>query len=322
MKIVSRILFVCLSGLIVVTANAQDFPNKPVRIIVGSTAGGVIDIPSRIVGEALSKKWGQPVVVENRLGASEMIGAAAVLNAPADGYTIFAASSVPYTVNQFVFNKLNYDPEKSFTHIALLARNPMAVVASSKAPFDSFPSMVAYGRANPGQMTWSSPGNGGLNMVVGEWIAGEAKFKALPIAYKGGPPAMQAVVSNEVMYSVSSIGSALQFAKANQVKILGVTTATRTALAPQVPTMIELGIPEVDAAVTAMFSVPSATPPAVVNKLIADVASVMQIQSVRDQILGAGIEPLQSTPADVDSHVKTLRAKVQKVVAANSIKAE
>lgn len=313
------LLAACLFTL---NASAQTYPDKPVKLMLGSELGGSIDTSARLIGNALSIKWGQPVVIENRPGASQMIGAAAAAKSAPDGYTLFMASSVVYTINPFVFAKLPYDPDKSFTHIVLVSQSPLALISSPKAPFDSVDTLIKYGRAYPDVMSWGSPGKGTINHISGELLSAEGKFKAVHIPYKGAVAAANAVVAGDIPYAVTSMVQAVPFSQSGKVRLLAVTSARRTSLAPNIPTIAELGLPGFDASVVGMISAPAGTPKTIVDKISADVNEVLRQPAMREQLASLGADPMGSTPEEVNVHVATLRAKVQRMFEDKIITAE
>ncbi|WP_296557034.1 tripartite tricarboxylate transporter substrate binding protein [Pigmentiphaga sp.] len=317
-----RLVLLFAAALCCQAAQAQGFPSKPVRIVVGAAAGGPIDTAARVVGEKLAAKWGQPVIVENRPGASEMIGAAAVAKSAPDGYTLFMASSNPFTINPAIFEKLPYDPSKSFTAIGVVAANPMAVVSNPAAPFDSLGGLIDVARAHPGQLSWSTPGLGTMNHITGEWIAYEAGIKAVHVPYKGGPAAVNAVVAGEVPYGIVSLVQAIPFAKAGSVRMLAVTTARRTALSPATPTVAELAIPGFESSVLAVLAAPAGTPRDVIEKINADTNGVLKQAEVRAKFAALGAETVGSTPEEMDRVIESVRGKVAGIVARAGIKAE
>lgn len=322
MRFIQTQLAVLTGALLCLNASAQVFPSKPVKIIVGAAAGGPIDTAARVVGEGLTAKWGQSVIVENRPGASEIIGAVAVAKSAPDGYTLLMASSNPFTINPAVFDKLPYDPVKDFSSVVLVALNPMAVVSHPKAPFNSLGALIAHGKAHPGDLSWATPGLATMNHITGEWLAFETGIKAVHVPYKGGPAAVNAVIAGEVPYGIVSLVQAIPFAKAGSVKMLAVTTEKRTSLAPDVPSVAELAIPGFDSSVLAVLSAPAGTPKSVIAKINADVNAVLLQPSVRERFATLGAETKGSTPEELDAVVATVRAKVAKIVAQAGIKAE
>ncbi len=296
------------------SVSAQDFPNKPVKIVVASAPGGPVDVAARNIGQKLSELWRQPVVIENKAGASEMIGSEYVAKSPADGYTLLVISLNPLTINPAVFPKLPYDPLKSFASIASITTNPMALIANPKAPFNTLKELVAVSKQRPDGLSWSTPGLATGNHIAGEWFAAETGAKLVHIPYKGGPAAANAVIAGEVTFGVVSMVQALPFVKAGTVKILAATSEKRSPLAPDWPTVAELAVPGFDASVRSAMFAPAATPKQVINKINADVNRILQSPEIRERFATLGAEPQVSTPQELDTTIVKLKAKIAKVV--------
>jgi tripartite-type tricarboxylate transporter receptor subunit TctC len=300
----------------------QDYPAKGVRVIVGSAPGGPIDIAARVVSERLGTLWKQPVIVENRVGASEIIGSEYVAKAAPDGYTLLMVSLNVVTINPVVFPKLPYDPVHGFAPIALATRNPMVLVVGAKPPFSSMKQLIEVAKAQPGSVSWSSPGLATSNHIAGEWFAAEAGVKLFHIPYKGGPAAANAVLSGDVPLGVVSLIQALPLVKTGQMKALAVTTAERSPLAPDWPTVAELGVPGFDAAVRAALFAPAGTARSIVSKINADAIRILQLPDIRERFAALGVEPVGSTPEELDAIIKSGRARIQQIVDRAGIKVQ
>ncbi len=300
--------------LVTFAAAAQDYPNKPVRIVVASAPGGPIDVAARTIGQKLSDLWRQSVIIENKAGASEMIGADYVAKSAPDGYTLLVSSLSPMTINPAVFPKLPYDPVKSFASIASINSNPMVLVANPKAPFNTIKELVAVSKQRPDGLSWSTPGLATFNHIAGEWFAFETGAKMVHVPYKGGPAAANAVLAGEVPLGVVSMVQALPFVKAGSLKALAVTSEKRTPLAPDWPTIAELAVPGFDVAVRSAMFAPAATPRAIVMKINADVNRILQTPEIKERFATMGAEPLVSTPQELDTTIARLKTKIAKVV--------
>lgn len=312
-----------LAGLaLCAAAGAQEYPSKPVRVIVGNAAGGPIDVAARTVAEALASKWSQPVVVENKPGANEIIGANTVAKSAPDGYTLFFSSGNPFTNNPSLFPNLPYDPARDFTSIVLAAQIPMAFIAATNAPFDTLPGLIDYAKKHPGKLSWASPGLGSMNHIAGEWMAYDAGIKSVQVPYKGGPASMNAVVAREVPYGVVSLLQAIPFVKAGTVKMLAVTTEKRTSLAPDLPTVAELSVRGFDASILAVLTAPKGTPPDIVAKINRDVNEVLKRDAIRSRLASLGAEALGSTPAELDQAIAKTRNEVSRIVSRVRIKVD
>ncbi len=303
-----------LALLVTFAAMAQDYPNKPVRIVVASAAGGPVDFAARTIGQKLSDLWRQPVIIENKAGAGEMIGGEYVAKSAPDGYTLLVTSLNLMTINPAVFAKLPYDPVKSFASIASIAYNPMVLVANPKAPFNTIKELVAVSKQRPDGISWSTPGIATGNHIAGEWFASETGAKMVHVPYKGGPAAVNAVLAGEVPLGIVSLVNALPFVKAGSLKALAVTTEKRTPLAPDWPTIAELAVPGFDMAVRPAMFAPAATPRAIVMKINADVNRILQTPEIKERFATIGAEPVASTPQELDTFIARLRTKIAKIV--------
>jgi tripartite-type tricarboxylate transporter receptor subunit TctC len=313
---------VLLAGVLVgLSAWAQDYPARMIRIIVASAPGGPVDITARVIAEKLSDAWKQPVIVDNRVGASEMIGTAAAAKAAPDGYTLLVVAN-PFTVNPAVFSKLPYDPVRSFTTVTMLTQTPMALVANPKAPFSSIQELIAAAKARPGDIAWASAGMATMNHITGEQFAAEAGVKLLHVPYKdGSPAAANAVIAGDTQFGIVGLNSALPFVKAGRLKALAVTTEKRTALAPDLPTLAELGVQGVDTAVRVGMYAPAGTPKDVIAKLNAEVNRILNEPATRQQLTNLGAEAYGSTtPEQHEALIKRIAAQIAKIVAQANIK--
>ncbi|MFN0301259.1 MAG: Bug family tripartite tricarboxylate transporter substrate binding protein [Burkholderiales bacterium] len=322
MNVLCRLLAGVWVGLLPFAAHAQPYPSKAVRIVVSSAPGGPIDTAARVIGEKLSAAWQQPVTIDNRPGAGEIIGTELVSRASPDGYTLLMVSLNVVTINPVVFAKLPYDPLTSFASVALTTINPMVLVANNKAPFNTVKELIEAAKARPGEIAFSSPGLATSNHIAAEWLAAETGMKLFHIPYKGGPAAATAILSGDVPFGVVSLVQALPLVKGGTAKALAVTTAARSALAPDWPTIAEAGVPGFDAAVRAAMFAPAGTPRDVIARLNTDVNRILAFQEVRDRFAAMGVEPAGSTPAELDATIATLRAQIERVVASAKIKVQ
>ena len=320
----SRNAFAALCAMLLCAgAWAQEYPTRVIRIIVASAPGGPVDITARVIAERLADAWKQSVIVENRVGASEMIGTAAAAKAPPDGYTLLVVAN-PFTVNPAVFSKLPYDPVRSFTPVTMLTQTPMALVANPKAPFNSIKELVAVAKARPGDIAWASAGNATMNHITGEQFAAETGVKLLHVPYKdGSPAAANAVIAGDTQFGIVGLNSALPFVKSGRLKALAVTTEKRTALAPDLPTLAELGVQGVDAAVRVGMYAPAGTPKEVVTKLNAEVNRILKDPTTRQQLANLGAEAYGSTtPEEHEAIIRRIAAQIAKIVAQANIRVE
>lgn len=308
-----------VSGLLMsLAASAQEYPTRLVRLITGGSLGGPVDIASRAIAHRLSEIWKQPVIVENRPGASEIIATEAVAKAIPDGYTLLIAGN-SFTHNPALFSKLPYDVS-NFMPISQMSVSPMALVTNAKAPYNSIAALVAAAKSRPGQIPWGSAGVGTNNHLAGEQFAVLTGTKLLHVPYKGSAGAANATLSNEVQFSIVALSSVLPLAKAGTLKVLAVTTEKRTALAPDVPSLSELGVRGIDAAVRSSLYAPAGTPRSVITKVNADVNRVLQEPAMRGRLQSLGMEPVGTTPEGLEASTRRLAAESEKIVAEANIK--
>lgn len=260
-------LLAMLAALFPAAAGAQDFPKQPLRIIVPFAAGGSVDISSRLVATALSEDLGQPVVVENRVGAGGRIGAAAVAKAPADGYTLLAGSSGSLTAMEAVAKNLPYLVLRDFVPVALINVTPMAVVVGSGSSAKTFAELVAQAKDKPGTLGMASAGLGTSNHLGIELLQSVTGVKFLHIPYKGSGQALSDLLAGQVPTMVDQIASSMNHVRSGKLRILAVMTSTRSSVLPDAPTLKELGYDGVEAASFTGILAPTGTPPAIVDRL-------------------------------------------------------
>src|SRR5512140_3438166 len=226
-------------------ARAQTYPSRQITLIIPFAAGGSNDLVGRAIGKKLTEAWGQPVIVENRPGAGGMIGTSAVAAAPPDGYTLLLVSST-FTINPAIKKSMPFDIGRDFTPVAFIARSPLLLAASNKLPVKSARELLALARSKPGQIAYASAGLGSINQIAAELIALSAGAQFMHVPYKGGAPALNDLLGGHVDIYVSSLPQVLPLAQSGQARALAVTSARRTALLPDVPTLGEAGISGVD----------------------------------------------------------------------------
>ena len=271
-------------------AVAQGFPNKPVRFIVPFAPGGQSDVVARIVGQKLSERWGQPVIIENKPGAATTLGADFVAKAPADGYTILLAPA-PFVITQYAYPKLPYDSRRDFTPVTLLVTNPLvAVVNPVRMPVKTFSEFVAALKKEPGKTSYGTPGNGSLPHLAVELFGVQAGTSALHVPYKGGGPAVVDLVGGQITFMFASPLEVMPHVKAGKLNVLGVTSAKRVSYWPDVPTLKEAGSKEYEAYAWFGVVASAATPREIVAKLNADIVAVLKSSDVAERLAAQGTD--------------------------------
>lgn len=299
-------------------AHAQAYPNKPVKVIVPFPAGGSVDVLARIVGEKVSAKWGQPVVVENRAGAGGNIGAEAVYRAEPDGYTILSSPPGPLSINLNLYKSLAYDPLK-FVPITVLAIVPNVITAKIDLPANSVRELIAHAKANPGKVVYASQGNGSTSHLSAQMFATMAGVDLVHIPYKGEGPALTDIVGGRVDMFIGNIAAALRFQQAGKVKFLGVASTRRSPVAPDIPTVTEAGLPGFVTSAWFAMVAPPGTPNAIVQQINGAVVEALKLPDVQKRYLDQGAEPVGNTSAEMAAFVKDEMARWQKVITSANV---
>lgn len=309
---ISRRQFLVSSGALLssaaLPARAQAYPAKPVKFIVPFPPGGPVDTTARGFAAKLTEYWGQTAIVENRAGAGGIVGAEAAVNSPADGYTVFVCS-IHHSVLPSLNPKLTYDIEKDFAPVTFGAKFPIILVAHQSVPVTSVAELIAYAKKNPGKLSFSSSGNGGGTHLAGELFKMMAGVDLLHVPYKGSAPAMTDLVGGQVQLMFADAPSALPHIKSGRLRALGVGNLTRSALAPDIPTISEAGLRGYESYSWTAVVVPAATPKPVVAKLNADIVKALSDPTVKQRLLDAGAEANPGTP---EQFAKFLRAEIVK----------
>ncbi len=312
------------AGLLGATAaRAADdaYPSRPLRLIVGYTPGGGADIMGRLIGQRLSIELGQPVVVENKPGAGQNIAASFVAKAPADGYTLLMSSSA-LAVNVSLYPSLDYDPVKSFAPAGLFAKAPNLMVVPRALGVETVQQFIAYAKANPDKVNFSSSGNGSTQHLAGELLNQEAGLKIKHIPYRGSAPSITAVSSNETQLTFINIPSVLGMLAGDKLRALAITSSKRSPLLPDVPTMAEAGVKNMDIAAWYGVLAPAGTPPAVVARINEAINKAARDPAFRKQIEGSGAEVVSETPAAFAKFLVEDIARWRPVIKAADVKPE
>jgi tripartite-type tricarboxylate transporter receptor subunit TctC len=315
----SRLLAV-LALLAAFPAFAQEYPAKPLRILVPWPAGGTVDGLIRAVGPKLSEALGQPVVIENRAGASGSVGAAEVAKAAPDGYTLLAVFDT-HATNQHLYKALPYDGHRAFEHITQIVSSPQAFVAATNFAPNNLKELVAYGKANPGRISYASVGAGSSNHLTTALFATRTGIEMLHIPYKGGAPAMTDLLGGQINVMIVSAWQTLPHIKAGKLKGLAVGSKQRMAQLPDVPTFSET-VPGFEGSSWTGLVAPARTPAAITGRLQREVAKALALPDVREKLQGQGFEIVGSTPQEFAGFVAAESDKWGKVIRELGLKAE
>jgi tripartite-type tricarboxylate transporter receptor subunit TctC len=294
MKTLNHLLALSLIGLgFVHSAAAQsNFPNKPIRIVVGFPAGGPLDQHARLLTDKLQGILGQPITVDYKSGAGGIVGAQDVMKSPADGYTLMLANTGVLVINPGLYSKLPYDTLKDFTPIARTAMQPLALLVNPKVPANTLPEFVKYAKANPGKINYGSAGNGGSSHLVPEMFKSATGIFMVHIPYRGSAPAFTDLIAGQVQFMAESIPQAAQYHKQGKVRALAVTSRERNPAMPDVPTVMETKMAkDFDVVGFYGFMAPAGTPKPIVDKLSDAFKQVLALPEVRNRMISQGADP-------------------------------
>ena len=309
------------AALAPVAAHAQDYPSRPVKVVVPFSPGGAVDGPMRIIAQELAKRWGVGVIVENKPGAGATIGTELVAKAAPDGYTLLLASQTN-AISASLYTKLAYDPIEDFAPISLIGREPGVLVVNPALPVRSFKEFVAYVKERPGQIDYASSGNGSGQHLFMAMLASMTGMKLVHVPYKGSGQATTDLIGGQVPVSIPGTAGMVGHIKAGKLRPLAVTGAARSPQLPDVPTVIESGLPGYEAYVWMGLLAPKGTPAPIIDKIHRDVVAVLATEEVKSYMANAGIEIVGSTPAEFTRFFRTERDQWAKVVRDTGVKAD
>ena len=314
LKIATTVLLgltVCASAL---AQTADNYPNRSITMVVAFPAAGTTDILARLIGQKLTDKFKQTVVVENRPGAGGNIGTAFVAKAPPDGYTIMMGTIGTQSINPSLYKKMPYDAAKDFVPITRAAMVPNLLVVNKDAPFNTLPEMMAYGKANPGKLTYGSSGNGTTLHLSGELFNLMSGSKITHIPYKGSTPAVADLMGGQISMIFDNMPSVIQQVKSGRLKALAVTSAQRNAQLPEIPTIQELGVAGYEVWSWFGLLAPAATPKPIVDKLNATIVDIIKQPDVQAKIIELGAVPVPETSAEFGAFIEAETLKWAKVI--------
>jgi tripartite-type tricarboxylate transporter receptor subunit TctC len=304
----------------VMAQTAGAYPNKPIRMVVPYPPGGPTDLTARVVAAEMNQILGQPIVVDNKPGASGMIGAESVAKADPDGYTFLANASL-HVINPAIYPDMRFDAVKDFVPITQLARVPLVLVVPTNSPIKSIKDLVEYAKQNPGKLNFASAGNASAQQLAGESFKIAADINMQHVPYKGSAPALADLVGGQVQLMFDSMPSAMPFIKSGKLRPIAVTTLTRAKALPDLPTISESGYPGFDISTWYGFWAPKGTPAPIVAKLSDAAAKVLKQEGVMSKYDSMGAEPVGSTPAEFAKFNETEAAKWLDIVKKSGAKA-
>lgn len=303
-------------------AQTAAFPAKPVRLVVPFPPGGPLDTVGRAIAQKLTEAWGQSVVVDNRPGAGGNIGADLVAKSAPDGYTVVMGALSTHAVNPSLYPTMPYDAAKDFAPITLVAVTPNVLVVNPALPVRTVKELIAYAKANPGKLSFGSGSNGSAGHLAGELLKADAGIDMVHIPYKGAAPAMQALLAGDTQLMFDNLASATAQVKAGKLRALAVTTAQRSKLAPDLPTMAEAGVPGFDISTWFGLLAPAGTPAEVIAKWNTDTVKILNSTDMRERLTAQGAEAAPTTPAEFAQFIGRELAKYARIVKVSGAKVD
>ncbi len=300
---------------------AQPYPNRPIKIIVPTPAGGPVDVMARLLANALPPFVGQNAIVENRAGAGNTLGSKVAAAADPDGYTLLVSAASGLIMSPMVYKNAGYD-ENSFAPIALIAETPQVLVAYPPTPFNTVAELVAYAKANPGKLNYSTGGAGTLPHLTAELFKQLAGVDIVHVPYKGGGPALTDVVAGQVQMTFDTLGTSLQFIRDGRLKALAVSNPTRLSELPDVPAMPEVGYPAINTGAWIAFLAPLGTPQPIITRLNQATNEALKSPAMREPLARLGAQPRGGSPEDLAKHMKAEHDKWAPIIAKLGLKEE
>ena len=303
------------------TGSGQDYPTKPIRFVVPYPPGGTTDIVARGIALKLAERFGQQVVIDNRAGASTILGAEAAAKAAPDGYTLLLATSTTMSINPQVFPKLPYDAVRDFAPVTLAVYVPFVIATHPSVPVNSMAELIALAKANPGTIKYSTPGTASSNHVAGALLETMAGIKLLHIPYKGSGPAATAVLAGEVQFVITGVGTLIQYWKAGRLKILAFGSDKRHPLWPDIPCTGEAGLAGYVAGTWFGVATRAGTPKPIIDKLNREIVAALATPDLKDRLTAIGFDVSSGTPEEFAKFMQNDRARAGKAIKATGIKA-
>ena len=307
---------VLLVGFFAAFAHAQtpSFPDRPVTLVVPFPPGGGTDAGARLIAQKFSTRWGQSVIIDNKAGAAGMVGSELVSRAKPDGYTLLIGNIGTFSINPSLYKKMPYDPDKAFAPISMIAELPFFMLVTPSMKANNVKEFIAFAKANPGAVTYASSGSGSGPHLAGEMFEKATGLDMMHVPYKGGGPAAADVMAGHVNMYFSTVLESIGSVKAGKLKALATSSLTRSPAMPELPTIAESGIPGFDAASWIGIVAPAGTPPALVEKISADIKAVVLEQDTKQTLIQQGATPMPLTPAAFKARIESDRQRYAKVI--------
>ena len=309
-------------ALLSASALAQSYPNKPIRLVVGFTPGGVSDVLARAMSAKLSQNLGQQVVVDNRPGAGTTIASELIAKSAPDGYTLYFCDATTHAINASLYTKLPYDSVRDFSFISLVASTPLLLVVNPALPAKTVPELIALAKSRAGQLNYASSGNGTIVHLAGETFKTMAGIDLLHVPYKGSAPATVAVIAGDVAFIFSTMPAALPHVKSGKLRALAVTTPARVGAVQDIPTVAESGLPAFDLTLYSGVIGPAGMPREIVERMNSELAKVVHSPEIKEFFATQGATPMASSPEQFADHMRADIVKLGKAVKASGAKAD
>ncbi|NYT49655.1 tripartite tricarboxylate transporter substrate binding protein [Parapusillimonas granuli] len=301
------------------TVHANDYPSKPVTVIVPFAAGGTSDVVARTITQKLATEWGQPIVVETKPGANSAIGATALARSAPDGYTFLIGSIGTYAINPGLYKTLNYDPNKDFAYLSIAVRNANVLVAAPNFPANTVEELIAYAKKNPDSVSYATGGTGSSDHLSAVLFRQQTGTTGVDVPYKGGAAAQNDIMGNQVNVSFQNLGSVSNLIKSGRMKALAITAEKRSAQLPDVPTFAEAGVPGMVVYSWQAFAAPKATPDGILKRLSTGLQSAMKNTEVKEKLEGMGFEVMATTPEEALKFQQAEAARWAAIIQQNKI---
>ena len=311
-----------LLALAPLVAAAQDYPSKPIRYIVATAPGGLMDVPARLLADYLEKHYGHRLVVENRGGGGGVMAGDAVAKAAADGYTLAQIQVGNVAINPFTVKDMPFDPLRDFAAVSTLTSSPVVVTVDAKLGVNTLQEFIAAAKREPGKLNYGSAGPGTIPHLAGELFCNVAGVRLTPVHYRGAGPALNDLLAGQVQAIFVGLGVVRSHAQAGTVKVLGVSQPRRLAAAPDIPTAAEAGLPAFELNTWFGVVAPRGTPPAAIALLNREIHAALDDPTVRERLTEGGLEPLKETPAQFTERMKRDHERYREIVKAAGLKPE
>ena len=320
----TKYLCIATMGLMVTVSHAQtaSFPDRPVTIVVPFPPGGGTDAGARLIAQKLSTRWGQSVIIDNKAGASGMVGSEYVSRAKPDGYTLLIGNIGTFSINPSLYKKMPYDPDKAFVPVSMIAELPYFLLVTPSMKANNVKEFIAFAKSNPGAVTYASSGSGSGPHLAGEMFEKATGLDMMHVPYKGGGPAAADVMAGHVNMYFSTVLESIGSVKSGKLKALGASSLVRSPAMPELPTIAESGVPGFDATSWIGIAAPAGTPSALVDKIAADIKAVISEQDTKQTLIQQGATPMPLTPTAFKARIESDRVRYAKVIKEGNVQVD